>query len=196
MLYSNSSITGSQTHTHALGHGKDKNDFNKDDSSKMTASIPKSANPSALPKIIVKYYLHCNGQGASVLGSSSVLSWESVCPPFESCPNQNLFQQFFGIESCHKDHIYVRAKSNYEFARCFGLVDNIQHRMSHKQYTFGLNATMPGCTSSWQFKHIHSHLLYLRNANSEIFLPNQFAVSKMLHSLQLSNELPVVDSTK
>jgi hypothetical protein len=100
----------------------------------MTASILKSAKPTTLPKVIVKYYLHRNGQDTSVLAGSSVLSQESVCPPFESCPNQNLFQQFFGIEFHHEDHTYVRAISTYEFARCFGLIDNIQYRMSHKQY--------------------------------------------------------------
>jgi hypothetical protein len=57
--------------------------------------------------------------------SLSVLSQESVCPPFKSCPNKNLFQQFFGIKFHHDDHTYVRAISTYEFSRCLGLVDNI-----------------------------------------------------------------------
>ena len=35
---------------------------------------------------------------------------------------------------------------------------------------------MPACTSEWLFKQIHAHLVYLRDANSELFLPNQFAV--------------------
>ena len=47
--------------------------------------------------------------------------------------------------------------------------------MSHERYKFGLDAAMPGCTSSWIFDQVHSHLVYLRNANSNIFLPNQFA---------------------
>jgi hypothetical protein len=34
---------------------------------------------------------------------------------------------------------------------------------------------MPGRTSSWIFDQVHSHLVYLRDANSEIFSPNQFA---------------------
>ncbi len=34
---------------------------------------------------------------------------------------------------------------------------------------------MPGRTLSWIFDQVHSHLVYLREANSEIFLPNQFA---------------------
>ncbi len=48
--------------------------------------------------------------------------------------------------------------------------------MSHERYKFGLNAAMPGGTLAWLFEHVHSHLVYLYNSNSEIFLPNQFAV--------------------
>ena len=137
---------------HALGHGKDDDNFNYDDTCRMTASIPKCANSSMSPQIMVKYYLHRHGQDDSILAGSSVLSRESVCPPFESCPNQNLFQQFFGIEFHYNDHTYVRAISTYEFTRCFRLVDNIQYRMSHERYKFGLDASMPGRTSSWLFR--------------------------------------------
>jgi hypothetical protein len=160
---------------HALGHGMDDDDFNKDKTCRMTASIPKCANPSMSPQVMVKYYLHRHGQYDSILAGSSVLSQESVCPPFESCPNKNLLQQFFGIEFHYNDHTYVRAISTYEFTRCFRLVDNIQYQMSHERYKFGLDASMPGRTSSWLFDQVHSHLLYLRNANCEVFSPNQFA---------------------
>jgi len=34
---------------------------------------------------------------------------------------------------------------------------------------------MPGRTSSWIFDQVHTHLVYLRDANSEIFSPNQFS---------------------
>jgi len=160
---------------HAIGYGQNNNEFNKDETCKLTATTPKPANPSTSPGVVVQYHLHRHGQDATILAGSSVLSRESVCPPFESCPNKNLFQQFFGIEFHHDDHTYVRAISTCEFSRCFGLVDNIQYRLSHKKYKFGLDAAMPGRTSSWIFDHVHSHLVYLRDANSEIFSPNQFA---------------------
>jgi hypothetical protein len=161
---------------HAIGHGKDDPKFNSDDSCKMTVSVPKSANPSLSPTMIaVKYYLHRDGQDTSILAGSSVISRDSTCPPFESCPNRNIFQHYFGIEFHHDDHTYVRAISTYEFARCFSLSDNIQYRMSHERYKFGLDAAMPGRTSSWLFEQVHSHLVYLRDSNSEVFSPNQFA---------------------
>jgi len=34
---------------------------------------------------------------------------------------------------------------------------------------------MPARTSEWLFEQIHAHLVYLWNANSELFSPNQFA---------------------
>ena len=143
---------------HAIGYGQNDVDFNKDEACGWTATMPKPANPSTLPGVVVQYHLHRHGQDATILAGSSVLSWESVCPPFESCPNKNLFQQFFGIEFHHDDHTYIRAISTYEFSHCFGLVDNIQYRLSHDNYKFGLDASMPGRTSSWIFDQVHSHL--------------------------------------
>jgi hypothetical protein len=34
---------------------------------------------------------------------------------------------------------------------------------------------MPACTSEWLFEQVHAHLVYLQDANSELFLPHQFA---------------------
>jgi hypothetical protein len=160
---------------HALGYGMDDVDFNKDTESKITASTPKPTKLSVSPGVRIKYYLHRNGHDALILAGSAVLSRDSVCPAFKSCPNQNLFQQFFGIEFHHESHTYIRAISTYKFAHCFNLVENIQYCMSHERYKFGLDAAMPGHTSAWLFEHVHSHLVYLRYANSKIFLPNQFA---------------------
>ena len=47
--------------------------------------------------------------------------------------------------------------------------------MSRERYKFGLDASMPGRTSSWLFDQVHSHLLYLCYANCEVFSANQFA---------------------
>jgi hypothetical protein len=160
---------------HALGYGPNDADFNKDETCQMTATTPKPADPSTLPRVLVQYHLNRHGQDASILAGSAVLSCESMCPPFESCPNRNLFRQFFGIEFHHDGHTYVRALSTYEFSRCFGLIEDIQYRLSHERYKFSLDAAMPGRTSSWIFDQVHTHLVYLRDANSEIFSPNQFA---------------------
>jgi hypothetical protein len=41
---------------------------------------------------------------------------------------------------------------------------------------FSLDSAMPACTSAWLFKQVHAYLVYLWGANTELFLPNQFAV--------------------
>ncbi len=141
----------------------------------MIASTPKLTDTSSSTGIVIKYHLHHEGSDGTILVGSSVLSGDSVRPPFESCPNQNLFQQFFGLEFHHDGHTYICAVSFYEFAGCFNLTNKVQYRMSHKRYKFGLNAAMPGRMSAWLFEHVHSHLLNLCNSNSKIVLPNQFA---------------------
>ncbi len=104
-----------------------------------------------------------------------MLLGDSLCPPFEACPNQNLFQHYFGVEFHHDGHTYDRAISTYEFTHCFGLLDRLQYPLSHESYKFGLDASMPARTSAWLFEQVHSHLVYLRDSNSKMFSPNQFA---------------------
>ena len=140
----------------------------------MIATTPKPTTDQQSCSALIKYYLHCADADATILAGSAVVSSGSLCPPFESCPNQNLFQQYFGIEFIQDGHTHVRTILTYEFARCFGLVDSIQYRLSHKKHEFGLNASMPSRMSAWLFEQIHSHLVCLRNANSEVFFPNQF----------------------
>jgi hypothetical protein len=47
--------------------------------------------------------------------------------------------------------------------------------MSHKKHRFALDASMPGHSLAWLFEQIHLHLINIRDANSEVFSPNQFA---------------------
>jgi hypothetical protein len=159
---------------HSISFGQDDVDFNKDETCKMIASTPKLTNTSSSTGVVIKYYLHHKLSGSTILAGFSILSGDSVCPPFESCPNQNLFQQCFGLEFHHDGCTYVCAISTFEFAQCFNLINKVQYCMSHKRYKFGLNAAMPSGTSAWLFEHVHSHLGYLCNSKSKIFLPNQF----------------------
>ncbi len=63
----------------------------------------------------------------------------------------------------------------FEFARCFGFEDNLTYRLSHPSCKFVLNAAIPSLTSSWIFDQVHAYLIFLRDSNCEIFLPNQWA---------------------
>jgi hypothetical protein len=77
---------------HSLCYGRNDVDFNKDETSKMIASTPKPAVSTNSSLVNIKHHLHRDNANGSILAGSSVLSGDSLCPPFKSCPNQNLFQ--------------------------------------------------------------------------------------------------------
>jgi hypothetical protein len=141
----------------------------------ITVSTPKLAASTKSPFPFIKYHLHRQDANSSIFAGSSILSTDGLCPPFKACPNQNMFQQFFGIEFHFEGHTYVCAISAYEFTRCFRLMEQIQYCLSHANYKHGLDASMPLKTSTWIFEQVHSHLVHLRDANSKVFSPDQFA---------------------
>jgi hypothetical protein len=141
----------------------------------MIVSTPKQAESGSITPIMILYHLHHADEDATILTGSGILSPLSLCPPFEACPTRNLFQHFFGIEFHFDGHTYVCAISTFEFACCFNLVENIQYRLSHEKYRFGMDALMPARTSALVFQQVHSQLGFLRDSNCEVFSPNQFA---------------------
>jgi hypothetical protein len=141
----------------------------------MTVTVPCPADTSTSCGIKISYHLHCENKDCLFLAGVLALSPGSLCPPFESCPNQNLFQQYFGIKFHHEDSTYICAISTYKFACCFNLLEQIQYQLLHEKHKFGLDASMPGCTSAWLFKQVHSHLVPIQDDNSEVFTLNQFA---------------------
>jgi hypothetical protein len=157
---------------HSLSPGHNDDESN---ATKMIAAIPKPITGQQSRGVAVKYHLHRADSDATILAGSAVLLTGGLCPPFESCPNRNLFQKFFGIKFIHDGHTHVRAIWTYKFAHCFGLVESIQCHLSHEKHKFGLDSSMPGRMSAWLFEQIHSHLMYLCNATSKVFSPNQCA---------------------
>jgi hypothetical protein len=141
----------------------------------MIATTPKPAVSTNGDQVHVKYHLHRDNANGSIFAGSSVLSGDSLCPPFEACPNRNLFQQYYGLEFHHDGHTYVCAISTYKFTRCFNLIDKLQYCLLHKDYKFGVDASMPSKISAWIFEQVHSHLVHLRDLNNKVFLSNQFA---------------------
>jgi hypothetical protein len=141
----------------------------------MIVSAPKQAKLDSITPIVIFYHLHCADDDAFILAGSGVLSLLSLCPLFEACPTRDLFQHFFGIEFYFDGHTYVCTISTFEFACCFNLIGNIQYRLSHEKYRFGMDASMPAWTSAWIFQQVHLQLVFLRDSNCEVFLPNQFA---------------------
>ncbi len=89
---------------HSLCYGQDDVDFNKDETSKMIASTPKPAISTDSSLVNIRYHLHCDNANGSILAGSSVLLGDSLSPPFEACLNQNLIQQYYGLEFHHNGH--------------------------------------------------------------------------------------------
>jgi hypothetical protein len=125
--------------------------------------------------IIIKYFLHHPNSVISILVGSEVISANGLISAFNACPNSNIFRQHFGIEFCHVGCSYIRAISPFEFALCFGFIDQLTHCLSQAPCKFCLDSAMPVHTSAWLFKKVHAYLVYLRDANTELFSPNQFA---------------------
>ncbi len=158
---------------HAILLVCDDSNFAKQDTGLHASTPPITLDEAAGTS--VRYYLHNPNTDTSVTLGSEVISVDRLCPVFNACPSRNIFQHYFGIEFHDEDHSYVCAISSYEFVRCFGFTNHITYRLSHPTYKYAMDAAMPGRTSTWLLEQAHLHLLYIRDANSEIFLPNQFA---------------------
>jgi hypothetical protein len=86
-----------------------------------------------------------------------------------------MFQHLFGFEFHFENHTHVRGISPFEFARCFGFIDNLTHRLSHPACKFSLDSALPGQTSAWIFEQIHTYLDFVRDSNCELFSPSKWA---------------------
>ena len=122
-----------------------------------------------------KYYLHTLGADTTVLAGAAVFSLDGLCLPFDGSPNSNIFWDQFGIEFHAENHTHVHAIPPFEFTSCFGLVDWLCYHLSHPTNRFALDARIPALTSAWVFDHIHERLATIRDANTEVFGPNQYA---------------------
>ncbi len=158
---------------HAISLARDDSKFSRQET-RLQASNPPPTHKGST-SISVRYHLHRPDADALVIPGSAVISIDGLCPEFNACSNSNIFQHYFGIKFHHKNHTYVRAISSFEFVRCFGFIDHLTYRLSHATYKYALDLAMPARTSAWLLEQAHSHLLYLPDANSEIFSPNQFA---------------------
>ena len=150
--------------------------FEADVDSGAVATLPSESVLASLPDTLKPmYYLHARGADSSVLAGAAVLSLDSLCPPFDGSPNTNMFRDGFGIEFHAEGHTHVRPFSPFEFTSCFGFIDRLRYRLSHPTNRFALDAGVPALTSAWLMDHIHERLAEIRDSNTEIFSPNQYA---------------------
>jgi hypothetical protein len=135
---------------HAISLTRNNADFGKQENP-LTASSPASPQDNTTG-IIIKYFLHCPNSDISILAGSEVISANGLCPAFNACPNSKIFQHHFGIEFCHEGCSYIRAILPFEFARCFGFIDQLTYHLSQTPCKFCLESAMPTRTSAWLFK--------------------------------------------
>jgi hypothetical protein len=150
---------------HSVSLARDDDDFCRQDI-RFTATDPSGDAPC--PRgVSIKYHLHGHGSDESSLNGSAVISVDSLCPLFDAGTNQNMFQHLFGIEFHFENHTHVRGISPFEFARCFGFIDNLTHRLSHPACKLSLDSALPGQTSARIFEQVHliSSLCVTRTAN-------------------------------
>ena len=158
---------------HSVSLGKDEKDFCCQEV-RYPASNPPSPSPLP-PGVKISYCLHTpNGDKSQFLGST-VLSPHGLCPPFDACPNTNLFQHFFGIKFHYKNHTHVQGISQFEFACCFGFIDNLTYHLSKPANKYCLNTAVPARTSVWLFNQVFDHLVLIHNMNCKILCPHQYA---------------------
>ncbi len=159
---------------HAISLAHNDADFDKQDL-RLKVFTHKSTT-SKDSGIIIKYSIHQQDSNNTVIVGSEVITVHGLCPAFNACPNSNIFQTYFGLKFHYDGHSYIRAISSYKFVHCFNFINQLTYRLSQPSYKFCIDATMPARTSTWLFEQVHAHLVYLQDANSELFLPNQFAV--------------------
>ncbi len=140
-------------------------------SSSVLASLPDGVKPL--------YYLHLRDSNTTILAGLAVLSLDSLCPAFDDSPNPNLFHCQFRIEFHADDHTYIHAILPFKFTSCFGLTDHLWHCLLQHVNWYALDAGIPALTSAWIFDHIHERLVTIRDSNTKIFPPNQYAVPAM-----------------
>ena len=134
--------------------------------SQTTATNLKFGNDT---NFTIKYFLHPTNKDTPITARFSVVAWEDLCPVFESAPNDNLFEHYFGVKFVNDEHKYVRAISPFEFIKAHKLMDDLVYKLLHPDNKFAMDGAIPGMTSAWILEHVHDQLSNIRDKNTEIF---------------------------
>jgi hypothetical protein len=114
-----------------ISFAKDDESFNDGSTPALRVTLPSSSIlGSMFCGVSPAYFLHLVNSDATILNDAAILSPHSLCSAFDGSSTTNLFKCHFRVEFHDKEHTYVCAISPFEFTSCFGLMDNLQYRLS------------------------------------------------------------------
>jgi hypothetical protein len=94
---------------YGISYGHEDDDFGKEPYTGFTASLPShTISISILDGIKPLYFLHAGRPDTSILAGTMVILWDSLCPPFTSAPNCNIFQSHCGFKFFVDGKQYMR----------------------------------------------------------------------------------------
>ncbi len=74
-------------------------------------------------------HLHWVDCDTSILVGAMVISWDSLCPPFTSAPNCNIFQSHFDVEFLANNKKYMCQISPFQYTSCYRFMDSLLYRL-------------------------------------------------------------------
>jgi hypothetical protein len=161
---------------YGISYGHEDDDFGKEPYTGFTASLPSLMISTSIPDGIKSLcFLLSNGSDTSILAGSMVIFWDSLCPPFTSAPNCNIFQSHFGVKFFVDGNQYMHQFSPFEYTPCYRFQDSLCYHLPHRDNWYALDAGILAMTSLWIIDSLHDRLCQISNSNFEIFQPNQFA---------------------
>jgi hypothetical protein len=112
---------------HAISLARDDANFDNQNLQLKVSTLKSTQNNDR--SVIIKYSIHHPDSNDTVLVGLEVMSVDGLCQAFNTCPNSNLFQTYFGLEFNYEGQSYIRAILSYKFACCFNFIDQLTYRL-------------------------------------------------------------------
>jgi hypothetical protein len=159
---------------HAISLAHNDADFDKQDTQLKVSTIKSMPNNDR--GIIIKYSIHRPDSDNTVLVGLEVISVDGLCPAFNACPNLNISKPILDSslimrvthtsKPFHPTNLFTASTSSTS-----SLTDSFNHHTNFASTPLCLLAHPSGYSS----KSTHIWCTLEIDANSELFLPNQFA---------------------
>jgi hypothetical protein len=85
----------------------------------------------------------------------------------------------------------VQEKSQFEFARCFGFIDDLTYHLSKPANKYCLDAVVPTRASVWLFNQVFDCLVLIPDMNCKIVGPRQYAAPAATIQSFVNSTIPI-----